>query len=267
MSLGIQGIPGRNLLPYRSGYGAEVQAGSDAKWLTIGGSIDWNLFAPLGSNLTLLDTELLLAGWRFARYGQVLTRVTNAASNILTIGGGATGGNFTVAVTALGSTDTATVPFGSTAAQVQALVQALLNVGYGNAFVSGPNGGPYSFNFSPTLAPVTVATSAAGLTGGTPTSVFAAGAGGNLRFFGPYDPAASDGRQNLNRGDCGILNRTIVMGGSLQLPLQDDLHTSLLVGGTVWGAKLLGTTGTHSLAAGPTMTELLAALPITPIYA
>lgn len=270
MSLGLQGIPGRNLLPYRSGYGAQVVAGIP-KILPIGASLDWNLVAALGANLTLPDTELLLSGWRYLRYGQVMTRVTGAAANILTIGGGATAGTFTIAVTnsSVGVSTTQTtagIAFGSTALQVKTALEALTNVGVGNVVVTGTS--PYNLTFAPVLGTTTVAASAAGLTGGTPTAAFTAGAGGNSRYFGPFDLAATDGRQTLTRGDCFIMNRTKVMGGSLQLPLQDDIHTGeCIIGGNVWGAKVIATNGTASLAAGPTWTNLLAAMPeLLPVY-
>lgn len=271
MSLAM-GIAGRNLFPYRSGYGAAVAAEADCFGMVGGATIDWNLFSALGSNLTLADTELLLAGWRYARYGQVFTRVTLAAANILTIGGGATGGTLSISVTntatGTSSTQTATPAFPATALQVKTALEALFNVGAGNVTVTGGGLGPYYITFGTSLGTTTVATVATGLTGGTPTSVFSTGGGGISRSFGPFDPSATDGRQNLNRGDVFILNRTRVMGGSLQLPFQDDMHYGeCIVKGRVWGAKVLATSGTHSLAAGPTFTELEAVMPmLTRIY-
>lgn len=262
----VMGIPGRQLLPYRSGYGASILAGNP-KIMPIGGSLDWNLFPAAGSNITLPDTELILAGWRHGRYGQVCTRVTNASASILTIGGGATAGTFRITVTNSVGTEgssadtTAAIPFGATALQVRSSLEALFNVGSGNAIVTG--NGPYNITLaSAVLGVSTFSADAGSLTGGTPTAVFSTGPGGNSRFFGPYDTAATDGRQNVTRGDVFVLNRTMVMGGSLQLPLQDDVHTSeCVIGGRVWKAKVIATDGAHSAAAGPTWTELLAALP------
>lgn len=269
MSLGLQGIPGRNLLPFRSGYGAQVLAGIP-DILPIGAAIDWNLVAAAGANVTLPDTELILSGWRYLRYGQVMTRVTGAAANILTISGTPTGGTFAITATnsATGASTaqaTAGIPFNATALQVKAALEALNDFGAGNVIVTGgptSTGGVYNLTPAGILGATTFTVSVASLTGGTPAGAFSAGAGGNSRYFGPYDSAATDGRQTVARDDCFILNRTHVMGGSLQLPLQDDIHTSeCVIGGNVWGAKVIATNGTHSLANGPTWTELLAALP------
>jgi hypothetical protein len=94
-------------------------------------------------------------------------------TDLLTIAGGATGGTFPLALTAGGSTQTATITYsaGLTAATIQAALIALSNVGASNAVVTGSAGGPYTINFSPTVGVWTMTTSAASLTGGTPTSV------------------------------------------------------------------------------------------------
>jgi len=270
MSLGNLGIPGRNLLPYRSGYGAQVIAGVDVRTFGIpgGATIDWSTFSALGSDLTLIDTELMRAGWRYARFGQVMCRINNGAANVLTIGGGATGGNFTISPTntatgASSTQTTANIPFGASPLQVKTALEALFNVGTGNIVVTGALGGPYYITPSGILGTTTFTASAAGLTGGTPTAVFTTGAGGIPRAFGPFDPSATgSGRDVLVPGDCFILNRTKVMAGSLQLPLQDDMHTGeCVVGGRVWGAKIIMTSGTHSLAVGPTVAEVRVAFP------
>jgi hypothetical protein len=74
--------------------------------------------------------------------------------------------------------------------------------------------------------------------------------------FGAYDPAASDGRQTLAQGDCVILNRSV---------LEDERmsdHPEAIVGGDVFLDRIIHSgTGTHTLAAGPTLAELLAAFP------
>jgi hypothetical protein len=275
MSLAL-GIAGRNLLPYRSGYGAQVIASNNPNPFGIpgGATIDWNLFSPLGSPLTLPDTELMLTGWRFARYGQIFCRVTNGAANVLTLTG-ATGGTFVINVTnsvdqSSATQTTAAIPFNATALVVKAALEALFIVGTGNTAVTGPSGGPYNITFAGILGTTTV-TVTSSLTGSSPTAAFTTGAGGIPRSFGPYDPSATGtGRDVLNIGDCFILNRTKVMGGSLQLPLQDDMHTGeCVVRGSIWGAKVLAVPagGTPSLANGPTWTALKAAMPmLEPVY-
>jgi hypothetical protein len=73
--------------------------------------------------------------------------------------------------------------------------------------------------------------------------------------YGPYDPAAADGRQTLAPGDVYIVNESF---------REDEAasdHPPVLCGGVVWKNRLIATAGTHSLAAGPTYTELLAVLP------
>jgi hypothetical protein len=80
--------------------------------------------------------------------------------------------------------------------------------------------------------------------------------------FGPYDPAASDGRQLLVRGDCFILEHTVFENGVIpQLGGPPSNHPPALDGGLLWKDRVLMTTGTHTLAAGPTVTEFLAAFP------
>lgn len=80
--------------------------------------------------------------------------------------------------------------------------------------------------------------------------------------FGPYDSAASDGRQLLVRGECFIVPQTIfelnIVPG---LPNPSSSHFGVFDGGLVWRARMIITTGTHSLAVGPTVAEFEAAFP------
>jgi hypothetical protein len=89
----------------------------------------------------------------------------------VTIGGGATTGNFTL--TYKGQT-TANIAYSAalTAATVQTAYQLLSTVGAA-CTVSGPNGGPYVFTYIGTLATDTTAMTATNvsLTGGTPTII------------------------------------------------------------------------------------------------
>lgn len=74
--------------------------------------------------------------------------------------------------------------------------------------------------------------------------------------FGPYDPAASDGRQLLARGDCFIVNRGVMAND----PKSD--YPEAIDGGRVWIARVVQSgVATHTLAVGPTLAELLAAFP------
>jgi hypothetical protein len=78
--------------------------------------------------------------------------------------------------------------------------------------------------------------------------------------YGPYDPVAADGRQTLTPGECFILNRTWIRDLPT-MPNFGSLHPPVFDGGTVWRDRLLVTTGAHSLAAGPTFAEFVAAFP------
>ncbi len=268
MSLGNLGIAGRNLLPYRSGYGASVMAGT-CQFLTIGATIDWSLFAPTTTPITLIDTEVIPAGVRYFRFGQVFTRITGSGGSSVT----PTAATFTLTVAdAPGGTattqTTAAIPQTASAAQVAQALYALPNVGYQNAVVTGGNGSPFLVTFAASVLGVATLTATGATIAAGSAGASAAAPGGNSRFFGPYDPAATDGRQNVNRGDCWIANRTHVAGGTFQIPLQDDYHTGeCITGGKVWGAKVIATNGTASLAAGPTWASLYAAtLGLDPQY-
>jgi hypothetical protein len=141
-----------------------------------GGSAGQNLLIGAGSNA--FSARLGTAGIETI-YPSMVSFVGGALAqgypitDLLTIGGGATAGTFPLALTAGGSTQTATITYsaGLTAAAVQAALIALPNVGASNAVVTGSNGGPYTINFSPAVGTWSMTTSAASLTGGTPTCV------------------------------------------------------------------------------------------------
>lgn len=80
--------------------------------------------------------------------------------------------------------------------------------------------------------------------------------------FGPYDPAAADGRQTLKRGDCFILNETVLQNGYISaLNAKATDHPQVGDGGLVWKDRILMTTGAASLAAGPTVANFETAFP------
>jgi hypothetical protein len=140
-----------------------------------GGAAGQNLLVGGGSNAvtTILGSsgvQTILPGMVSFVGGPVAQGYT--INDVLTIGGGATGGTFPLALTAGGSTQTATITFsaGLTAATIQAALIALSNVGAANAVVTGSAGGPYTINFGPAVGAWTMTTSAASLTGGTPTA-------------------------------------------------------------------------------------------------
>jgi hypothetical protein len=74
--------------------------------------------------------------------------------------------------------------------------------------------------------------------------------------YGPYDPAAADGRQTPVRGQCYVLNRTAIASEPA------DEYPEVIEGGRVWLARIIQAgTGTASLAAGPTRAVLDALFP------
>lgn len=82
--------------------------------------------------------------------------------------------------------------------------------------------------------------------------------GANSGQWGPYDVADSTtGRGTLRVGEVCIVNETVMMSDAS--PASN--HPAVLVGGQVWYDRIIATTGTHSLAAGPTFTELQVAMP------
>jgi hypothetical protein len=82
--------------------------------------------------------------------------------------------------------------------------------------------------------------------------------------FGPYDPAAADGRQTLTRGDCFVLDETITeySGGISALTPQLTEYGSFIDGGRIYIDKVIQSgVAAHTLALGPTRVEFDAAFP------
>lgn len=75
--------------------------------------------------------------------------------------------------------------------------------------------------------------------------------------YGPYDPAASDGRETAPARDTTfIVNETIV-----ETEAKSD-HPPVLFGGLCFKSRIIQSgVATHTLALGPTLAELQAALP------
>ena len=74
--------------------------------------------------------------------------------------------------------------------------------------------------------------------------------------YGPYDPAAGDGRAVLTRGACYALNRT-----ALAAEMMDE-YCEAIEGGRVWRARLIQSEAVaHTLALGPTFAEVVATFP------
>lgn len=129
---------------------------------------------PIGTVVAMSDADatkvLYVDAWEGWTKGYGRSEVES-----VTIGGGATGGTFTL--TYGGQTTSALTFTTATGATVQAALEALSSVGTGNVFVTGPAQGPFIVTFMNALGNQAIATaitgSAGSLTGGTPTITIA----------------------------------------------------------------------------------------------
>lgn len=127
-----------------------------------------NYFAFNASNGVIEDGSFERPIYGLNLHMSQLTPASGSAANTtqtVTIGGGATGGTFTLTY---GAQTTSAIAFGASANAVEAALWALSSVGTGEMRVSGAAGGPYTIvNYL--ASPSAITGSAAGLTGGTPT--------------------------------------------------------------------------------------------------
>lgn len=126
--------------------------------------------ATATSDLTTF-TIVAAAHRYFDKSVAVVTQAEYDETQSLTITGSPTGGTFTLT---FGGQTTATINWNDTAATVQTRLQALTSIGAGNALVTGSAGGPWTVEFSGTLAKtaealITLTTNS--LTGGVSPSV------------------------------------------------------------------------------------------------
>jgi hypothetical protein len=235
--------------------------------------VDWSsIAANAGGDITWNDGVVIHNGEKGLRYGQVMTLISSPANDVATITGAPTGGTFTLTIaTQFGTQTTTGIAFNALASVVAtalntsiallSLPPSLLPPNPGmppTATVTGSAGGPYSIGFPATLGVVTLTASGTGLTGGTSPGVtitvnVAASTAG---MYAPYDPAATDGRQNLVQGSAFILNESM-----RQTDLASD-HPEAIYGGLTFLARIIQAgTGAASLAAGPTLANLQTAFP------
>lgn len=83
-------------------------------------------------------------------------------------------------------------------------------------------------------------------------------------WFGPYDPAAADGRQTLTRGECFVVDETVLQyaTGISGNSVVNDQIGGVFDSGTVWKDRMVNSgTNTHTLALGPTLAEVNTAFP------
>lgn len=220
-----------------------------------GMTIDWSTVAAIsGADVTWLDNFIVPIGAKGLRYGQLMCEITGGETVVNTVTGTTTAGDFTYTVTneAGVSATTAAIAYNATAATQTTAVEALANVGAGGVVITGTTTtGPFTLAFSQALGDVTVSVNGAGLTGGT-MAVAVTASGARAGKFGPYDPAATDGRQLLVRGKAFWLPRSVREAdfGSEYAPG--------LEGGRVFKERLIQSgTATHTLALGPTLAEVI----------
>jgi hypothetical protein len=255
---------GRHVQSYKSGYDDHIAAAGDIEWLFVGATIDWDTVTAAAADVTLGSGRLIRAGQKYLPRGQFMTRISAGGATVATENNTPTGGTFTLTLTTpSGAFTTAAQAYNATGATLQTAVRAL-DSRFAAATVTGSAGGPYTFGFPASLGSVQVTADYSLLTGAgaQPTITFATTSTGRVGWFGPYDPAATDGRATIARGDCGLIPRTIVLDGTLGLGERDDVHKGLITGGTAWEGRVIQSgTATHTLALGPTRAELLAGLP------
>lgn len=249
--------------------GTSVRVSADGNpEVKVGGvTIDWTTVAPAAAAITLVDGVSILVGDLYLRYGQVITLITTAAVQVVTLTNSPTGGTFTLTVVSevngvSVTATTAAIAYNATGpVGVQAALRALNTIpGASLITATGSASGPYTVNFDASSGYVTLTGDGSLLTGGgsqPAVSVSVTDTGGNVGKYGPYDPDATDGRQTLTQGSCFILDRTVKFND-----LYSDHPPGVLFGGQVFLARIIQAGGgTHTLAAGPTLSELKTAFP------
>jgi hypothetical protein len=158
-----------------------------------------------------------------------------------------------------------TLAYNSTAAQAQTALEAVYGVG--GVFVTGGAwpGTPLVVYFNgiagTSIIPAFTTVSSTFSEG---TVAAALDAGVYSGYYGPFDPDATDGRQTLANGRCVVLDETVTENDPVTLlPIQANDNIGFgLIAGDVFLERIITTTSTQTLAAGPTQAELLAVLPM-----
>lgn len=151
--------------------------------------------------------------------GKLLASVQVQPQWSVTFTGVPTGGTFTLMVTNAAGTQSATITYTTslTPAAVKAALEALSNVGAGNATVTGSNGGPYTVTFA--TVGTTMAASAYALTGGTsPTAAVTSGAVTTTMYTVPASSATKVATFTIHNPSAVLGNVTISVipsGGSV----------------------------------------------------
>jgi hypothetical protein len=238
-----------------------VSADGKPIWKAGGVTIDWSLVTAVVAETTLDDETVVKVGDKYLRYGQILGIIGAAEVQTITFTGGPTAGSAIITLPASGAAAAevaAAAAFDISAQGLQDLLNALPRLGQNGVTVgrtgAGTNGDPYIYTvtFNRALGNVPQFTSTHSFTGGTtPTATHATStAGTGNGKYGPIDTTASDGRQTMTRGECFILNETVVYS-----ELGSD-HPAVIEGGLVWAARLLVGEVTQ-----PTLANFLTAFP------
>lgn len=252
-----------------------VSADGNPQYKPGGITIDWSTVTAASGDQTLPDGSTIKDGQKYLRYGQILCRIGVAEVQTVTFTGGPTSGSVVLTLPAVGDepAQTVTAAFGASAASVQTSFQALSRIGAGGATVgrtgAGSAGDPYIYTitFNKSLPNPPLLTQTNTFAGGTtPTATIALGtsSGTNVGYFGPYDPSATDGRATLARGECYILDETVLQygAGTAMLSGATEHYGSAVEGGLLWRDRVLhSSAATHTLALGPTLAEVETAFP------
>lgn len=257
---------GRTVLTQNSVMPTRVSADGSPKFKAGGITIDWGTVAALGSDTTFTDGSLIRSGQKVLRYGQVVCKMSAAAANTQqTLTGTATSGLFTLTLTRPDTNQpvtTGTIAFNASAATVLAAIQAVLAPGQAVSSSGGALGTAAVTVVFGTFFPL-MTVNAGTLAGGTVTpAVTVVGTTGG--YYGPYDPAATDGRQTLLKGDCFVLDETVLQYDTATAALggATDQTGGAIEGGDIYLARVIQSgTATASLALGPTLANFNTAFP------
>lgn len=260
---------GRQVLSQQSGVPVAVIAIPEGvDWKAVGITVDWSTVAAVsGSDVTIPEEGTVIkVGKKYLRFGQIMTKITQAEVQTLDLSGDDDPGGGTWNITDILGEEVADIAWNVSGATLQAAIRAALaDVEFADQITVSKSSFVYTITFPPELNNVaTITVDATGLTGGV-GDTFAITVGTTTQgvatagYYGPYDPAATDGRQTLTRGSCFVLDQTFQEDPTGLLGSQN--YPPVFDGGQVWRKRLLITTGTHSLAAGPTVAEFETAFP------
>lgn len=235
-----------------------------AHWKVGGITLAWETVTAAVAETVLPDGNTIAAGKKGLRFGQILCRITTTEVQTVDLSGDddPTGGTFDLEIAGQPLED---IPWNVSAAALQALIRGLDFPGAAGVTVAKA-GFVYTLTFTADAGDVELITAdASNLTGGVgdtfAITVANAQPGGRFGEYGPYDPTATDGRQTLRRGECFILNETVLEDGPLPGLGGVTNHPAVFDGGPTWKARLLITSGAASLEAGPTVADFEAAFP------